>query len=489
VRADGGHPGTVTDPELLTAADAADRGSAFAAWLAARGAGPGDRVALIVPGNTDLVAAALGALRAGVVPVMIDPATPEAERADLIEDAQPHAVLVDPLELAAAVRFDGAVATAPVPLGRPMHYTSGTTGRRKGVWSGLLAEPDAEHLWREEVELWRMTPADVHLVMSPLYHSAPLRFALATLLTGGSVLLPGRFAVTPFLAACTRFRPTTAFTAPAQLGRLREHATGGETAADAVLGALRGFRLLAHAGAPCPEPVKRWLLDHLEPDRVWEFYGSTEGQFTACSGTDWLARPGTVGRARPHRTLSTDDEGRIWCVVPDYARFTYWRDDAKTVSAWRETPAGPAFTVGDAGSLDADGYLTLHGRRDDLIISGGVNVYPAEVERVLAELPGIAEVAVFGVDDDRWGQRVEAVLRPAAGVTLDLDRIRALAAAHLPPARRPKRWHTVAELPRTTTGKILRRSLREMVAELNSAPVTPAQVTSESGIVRGPDVI
>jgi long-chain acyl-CoA synthetase len=474
----------VTDPELLTAAVASGRGAAFAAWLAERGARPGDRVALLLPGSTDLVAAAFGALRAGVVPVVLDPATPPAERSELVEDAQPHAVLEDPAELAAAVRGPIPGAQAEVPLARAMHYTSGTTGRRKGVWSGLLSEQEGGRLWREEVDLWRMTPADVHVVMSPLYHSAPLRFAIATLLAGGAVLVPGRFAVEPFLAACARHRPTTAFTAPAQLGRLMEHAATGDEAARAVAAALAGFRLLAHAGAPCPEPVKRWLLGVLEPERLWEFYGSTEGQFTACSGTEWLARPGTVGRARPHRTLSTDDDGRIWCVVPEYARFTYWRDEVKTADAWRATPAGPAFTVGDAGSLDADGYLSLHGRRDDLIISGGVNVYPAEVERVLAELPGVAEVAVFGVDDERWGQRVEAVVRAAAGVSLDVARLGELAAERLQPARRPKRLHVVDELPRTTTGKILRRSLADLVAGTKSLPVTPAQVTGQSGIVR-----
>jgi len=183
---------------------------------------------------------------------------------------------------------------------------------------------------------------------------------------------------------------------------------------------------------------------------VWEFYGSTEGQFTACSAADWEQHPGTVGLARPGRTLSTDPDGTIWCTVPDYARFTYWRAPEKTATAWR----GDAFSVGDLGRLDDDGYLYLDGRRDDLVITGGVNVYPLEVERVLEACPGVREIAVYGVDDERWGQRVEAAV-VGDGATLD-----AYAHEHLAPAQRPKAVHVLAALPRTSTGKVLRGQLR-----------------------------
>src|SRR5207248_4605632 len=115
--------------------------------------------------------------------------------------------------------------------------------------------------------------------------------------------------------------------------------------------------------------------------------GATEGQFTVCSPAEWEARPGTVGRARPHRRLSVDDDGLIWCEVPRYARFEYWRDPKSTAAAWR----GAAFTAGDLGRLDKEGYLFIDSRRDDLIISGGVNVYPAEVEHVLAAVPGVVD--------------------------------------------------------------------------------------------------
>jgi acyl-CoA synthetase (AMP-forming)/AMP-acid ligase II len=137
--------------------------------------------------------------------------------------------------------------------------------------------------------------------------------------------------------------------------------------------------------------------------------------------------------------------------VPAYARFSYWGDPAKTAAAWH----GDEFTVGDVGRLDADGYLYLDGRRDDLVISGGVNVYPREVELVLAEVPGVEEIAVFGVEDERWGQRLCAAVVGAVAV----DELDGYARERLAPARRPKDYYLVADLPRTSTGKVRRLDL------------------------------
>jgi long-chain acyl-CoA synthetase len=213
---------------------------------------------------------------------------------------------------------------------------------------------------------------------------------------------------------------------------------------------VTSFRLVAHAGAPCPDHVKRRLIAEFPASSTWEFYGSTEGQFTACRSEEWEQRPGTIGRARPGRTLSVDEDGLIWCAVPDHARFTYFHAPTKTAQAWR----GDSFTVGDLGRLDDDGYLYLEGRREDLVISGGVNVYPAEVENALAEHPGVDEVAVYGVEDESWGQRVcAAYVGPASGEELE-----AWARERLAPPKRPKQYTRVEEIPRTLTGKILRRS-------------------------------
>ncbi len=194
--------------------------------------------------------------------------------------------------------------------------------------------------------------------------------------------------------------------------------------------------------------------DEFGSDVVWEFYGSTEGQFTACSAAQWQERPGTLGRARPGRVVWTDDDDQIWCAVPPWARFEYWRDPEKTASAWTESPDGPSFSVGDLGRVE-DGHVFLDARRTDLVITGGVNVYPAEVEDVLGAVPGVRDVAVFGRPDDQWGQRVCAAWVGDARE----DDLRAVAAEQLAPPTRPKEYERLSELPRTATGKVRRTEL------------------------------
>lgn len=421
------------------AAEALQRRAAAA--LAARGLDRGDRVAVVGTGSPAFLGVVLGALRTGVVPVVLPPTLTPHEEQPLLADADPALVLRD-TDLEALVAGEAEVDLAPAPLARPMLYTSGTTGRPKGVWSGVLADGDAAALLAEERELWGFEASDVNLVVSPLHHSAPLRFAAGTLLAGGSVVLPGPFDRHRLLTTIAVERPTCAFMVPAHLQRMF---------ADADLPALSSFRLLAHAGAPCPEHLKRRTIAAFPAGSVWEFYGSTEGQFTACSSAEWEARPGTVGRARPHRTLAVDGDGVIWCSVPPYARFTYWRDAEKTAAAWR----GDAFSVGDLGRLDSDGYLYLEGRRDDLVISGGVNVYPLEVERALLELAGVQQVAVFPVADERWGQAVWAAVVGDVGEA----EVVAWAAERLAPHKRPKRVLVLDEIPHTPTGKVRRSTL------------------------------
>lgn len=427
---------------VLDARTALDQARRAAAALRRAGLRPGDRLALLVRSSADYVAVVMGAAQSGVVPVPLDPALTRAEREPLLADADP-ALVVDSAEaLRALVTADTeTVDLAEVPLVRPMHYTSGTTGRPKGVFSGLLDEAAARALLADERDFWRIDAHDRHIVASPLHHSAPLRFSVTTLLTGGSVVLPGPFDAATWAAAVTEHRPTTAFVVPAHLTRLLEHGMPD----------MGSFRLLAHAGAACPESVKRRTIEAVGETTVWEFYGSTEGQFTACRADDWLSRPGTVGRARPGRVLSVDDDGHLWCRVPTFARFEYWRDPVRTSSAWR----GDAFTVGDLGRIDDDGYVYLDGRREDLVISGGVNVYPAEVESALCELDGVREAAVFGVPDEHWGQRVCA----AVVGNVDEATLVTWSRQRLAPAKRPKQFVRVTDLPRTSTGKVRRLEL------------------------------
>lgn len=411
----------------------------------------GDRVALLVPGSHAYLDVVMRLLTAGVFPIPLDPRLTLAERERILSGLDPTVVVDDEAGLA-----DLAVSLPPpgLPRGRPMHCTSGTTGTPKGVWSGLLDDAAATALLEEERDLWGFRTDDVNLVLSPLYHSAPLRFAIGTALAGGRVVIPGPFDPATVTEAIERERPTTMFCVPTHLQRLFAYwdhlLESGARVPD-----LTSFRLVAHAGAPCPPVVKRRLISLFPSGSTWEFYGSTEGQFTACRSEEWIERPGTVGRARPGRKLTTDADGTLWCVVPEHARFSYYGDPEKTAAAWRDTADGPAFTVGDLGRIDADGYVYLDGRREDLIISGGVNVYPAEVEQVLGECPGVADIAVYGVTDPEWGQRVCA----AVVGEVDEEALASYARTHLAPPKRPKTYVFREALPRTLTGKVRRTEL------------------------------
>lgn len=425
----------------ITSADSERAQRQAAAALKRHGLREGDRVALVQQNSPPLLAMILGALRSGIVPVLLHPGLLPAERQALLDDAEPEAV------------FDGALPAGdagdeadlhPVPRARPMHYTSGTSGRPKGVWTGVLSDDHADALFRDEVGPWGFDAADTTFIASPLYHSAAVRFSAMTLLSGGDVLLADKFDAAEAAHAFATEHPTAAFVVPAHLQRLFQ-------LNEQVL--THSFRLLIHAGAPCPPALKEQAFDAFPPGSVWEFYGSTEGQFTICSPEDWAAHPGSVGRARPQRRLEVDDDGQVWCHAPPFARFEYWRDQAKTEAAWR----GGAFTVGDIGRLDDDGFLYLDGRRDDLVISGGVNVYPAEVEQALSRLEGVHEVAVFGAPDERWGQRVCAAV--VADGTVTVDDVRRHAAACLAAYKRPKDVYLVDDLPRTITGKVRRTAV------------------------------
>ncbi len=408
-------------------------------------------MALLVPGSHAYLDAVIRLLTAGVFPVPLDPRLTASERERILAGLDVTLVVADDQAL---TRLAATLPPAGLPRGRPMHCTSGTTGTPKGVWSGLLDAHAATALLAEERELWGFRAEDVNLVLSPLYHSAPLRFAMGTVLAGGRVVIPGPFDPATVTAAIERERPTTMFCVPTHLQRLFAH-WDARLEAGASIPDLSSFRLVAHAGAPCPTDVKQRLIELFPAGSTWEFYGSTEGQFTACRSEEWLERPGTVGRARPGRRLLADPDGSLWCVAPEHARFSYYGDPARTAAAWRDTEHGPAFTVGDHGRIDADGYVYLDGRREDLIISGGVNIYPAEVEQVLGECPGVVDIAVYGVADPDWGQRVCAAVVGA----VHEDALAAYARSHLAPPKRPKSYLFRADLPRTLTGKILRSAL------------------------------
>jgi acyl-CoA synthetase (AMP-forming)/AMP-acid ligase II len=417
------------------------------------GVTPGDRIA-IAPHNekdidqaqsqqSSIIMAMWGALSIGVIPVMVNPDLSERERDYILSDSAPTAVFDTTASLVALTSsFEESYPLPPYPLGRPMHYTSGTTGKPKGVWSGVLTPEAAAGLWGTEIAMWDCSSRDTSLVHGPLTHSGPLRFALYTLLAGGDVLLPGWFDAERHATAIAEHRPSIAFVVPSHMQRLLE-LSGDLTESP--------YRMLVHAGSACPPVLKNAIHEWAGADNVWEFYGSTEGQFTTMPGTQWALRPGSVGRARPERELQIID-GTIWCAPPEYGYFEYWGDPEKTAASWRVIDGRRWFTVGDLGRLDEEGYLYIEGRREDLIITGGMNVYPAELEAEILAFDGVHDVAVFGVPDERWGQKVCA----AVVGEVDLDELTTRLRKDLAGYKQPKEFFVVEQLPRTASGKIQR---------------------------------
>lgn len=457
--------------------------------LTRAGAREGDRVVVLLGNDPTTFGLLAAACLAGIVAVPLPPDLARDELRAIVLDADPVAVLADPrqapaaptvqdlaplLELDAA-RLRSLPATDPAadaPRTRPMAYTSGTTGRRKGVHAGVH-EPSWGRTWLDdEAAAFDRRHGHTHLVVSPLYHSGPFRHALVTAMAGGRLAVLPRFDAATWSEALRDVRPTSLFCVPTHLHRLTAH-HGGERSLTEDLASLT---LLLHAGAPCPRPLKRRVLAAAPEGAMWEFYGSTEGQFTVCPPQVWREAPGTVGHARPgHRLEVRDDRGApvaagttgtVWCTPPPHAGFTYWRDPERTAQAWD----GEAFTVGDLGRLDGHGRLTLAGRPGDLVISGGVNVYPAEVERHLLELDGVAEAAVFGVPDPDLGERVVAAVVAWPGASLDGERLREQLGDRVRRAEVPKAVTVVADLPRTPTGKIRRVGLAATVPGPWSSP-------------------
>jgi long-chain acyl-CoA synthetase len=416
------------------------------------GFNPGDRICISATNSPELLITVLGALRVGIIPALISKQSTDREQREMSGDIGAIRVFHDE-DIAKLMRSDVNKADIEMDLSeyprcRPIHFTSGTTGRPKAVWSGWLDQLQA-HAWiSEEIETWGISHQDVHLVNGPMSHSAPLRFALMTIYAGGSVVIPARFDAAEAISLIEQGEVTTTFVAPTHLQRMKE--------SNPHMPRIESMRLVAHAGATCPDHVRLWAHQVFGVERVFEFFGSTEGQFTCCPAVEWIQRPGTVGRARAGREITIDSEGQIWCRVPDFATFTYWGDEEKSGSTWKK---GNWFTIGDFGQIDDDGFVYLAGRKGDLIITGGVNVYPAEIERVLTELPGVGDAIAFGMPDDTWGQRVCVAVQ---GSVSEVD-IRTYLKVQLAGPKQPKSIYLIESFPRTHSGKIDRLRVLEML--------------------------
>ena len=367
--------------------------------------------------------------------------------------------------------YEAAVAASPAePLpteleGRAMLYSSGTTGRPKGVKVPLSGQPAGTPppLLQSGARLYAMTAEMVYLSPAPLYHAAPLGFCMSVHRLGGTVIIMDRFDALEALRLIERFRVTHSQWVPTMFVRMLKLADEARRQYD-----LSSQQVAIHAAAPCPIPVKEQMLAWWGPI-LYEYYAGTEGNgMTAITPAEWLAHKGSVGRAVLGEIHIVDAAGNgvppgtVGTIYFAGGRpFVYHNDPEKTAGAYH---ASGWSTLGDIGYMDQDGYLYLTDRQADMIIAGGVNIYPQEVENLLVTHPKVADVAVFGVPNADLGEEVKAVVQPVemadAGPALAQELL-SFCQQHLARFKCPRSIDFEAELPRHPTGKLYKRLLKE----------------------------
>ena len=351
-------------------------------------------------------------------------------------------------------------------LGSVMNYTSGTTGRPKGVRRPLQGvEPEAVDLGAPLLGygVTRAERDNVHLLACPWYHTAPLVMSVPSVHLGHTLAIMERFDAEGCLARIERERVTITHLVPTQFVRLLALPEDVRQRYD-----VSSLRHVIHGAAPCAPEVKRRMIEWWGPV-LDEYYASTEGVGgTIITSEEWLRKPGSVGKARGDNEIVILDEdgnrlppGQIGTVYsPARGGFEYFKDPEKTQRARH----GGYSTVGDVGYLDEDGYLYLCDRKTDMIISGGVNIYPAEVESVLITHPKVADVAVFGIPNEEWGEEVKAVVEPRAGIAPSSElasELLAFCSGKLARYKLPRSVDFLDALPRDPSGKLYKRKLRE----------------------------
>ncbi|MCW2866689.1 MAG: lcfB 4 [Marmoricola sp.] len=455
--------------------------------FAGLGLGVGDHVAILVENDLRLFPVVWAAQRSGLLYTPVNWHLTVEEASYIVDNCEATVLVSSPrLETLAASAaatasrtvtrlvvggsLDELSAAAPeTPLateteGYYMLYSSGTTGRPKGIVPDLPGDPfgtgiQIDHMMAAAFGFGRDT---VYLSPGPLYHAAPLGWSLGTIRNGGTVVVMEKFDAAQALALIGRHSVTHAQFVPTMFVRMLKLPEGERTSFD-----VTSLRVVVHAGAPCPVEVKRQMIDWLGP-RLVEFYAGSEGTgFFMIDSLAWLEHPGSVGRPLLGKVHITDDAGTelpvgevgtVW--FSEVRQFEYHGDADKTAAAWNDKGWT---TLGDLGHVDDDGYLYLSDRRADLILSGGVNVYPREIEDVLVLHPSVQDVAVVGAADDEFGQRVHAFVQAAPGVEagLALEReLTAYAREHLAGFKVPRAWTFLDELPRLPSGKLLKRNLR-----------------------------
>jgi long-chain acyl-CoA synthetase len=457
--------------------------------FARAGVGHGDRVAVMLGNRPEVFAAWVGAGRLGALVVPVSYRFTVSEVAYILEDSQAAAFVYEDEAVGgqAVEGIDTLRAWANVDdpewrrlpaqpvsrefLGSPiifMNYTSGTTGKPKGIARSLPLPADEDMAPQPFTELWGWKPDDVHLLCGPAYHTAPGNYALAHLLEGARVVVMPRFDAATCLELVETERVTTSHMVPANFVRILE--------VDWTAYDRSSVRKILHAAAPCPIPVKRKIMEVFPAGSVWEYFGMSEGFVSLISPEDWLAKPGSVGRPMQGITVKIlDDDGKelapgevgyIYVSALSGFRFEYHNAADKTAATWR----GDFYTVGDLGSVDEDGFLFIADRRVDLVISGGVNIYPAEIEGVLAEHPEVVDSAVFGLPDEKMGQRVHALVELRPDATVTEDSLLAFLGERLAKFKLPRSIEFVEELPREPSGKVLKRQLRDERLSASAVP-------------------
>jgi long-chain acyl-CoA synthetase len=468
--------------------------------LRARGVVAGAAVAVLVSNRAELVVVLNAAQRTGLRVTPINWHLTAEEAAYIVDDCEATVFVADArfadvaadavarapratVRLSVGGAIDGfepldevmagedASALPDPVLGGNMLYTSGTTGRPKGVRRPAGAAAAALVAARRPglPALDYVPGQSLHLCTGPLYHAAPLAFSLAgPMMAGVGVVLMDGWTAEDTLRLIEEHRITHSHMVPTMFHRLLALPEEVRAAAD-----VSSLRFVWHGAAPCPVPVKRAIIDWWGPVLL-EYYAATEGTGTFVSSEEWLTKPGTVGKppTADHIRILDDaghdcppgEPGTVYLKAPHDSRFDYFKDPDKTAGSY----LGDHYTLGDVGYLDEDGYLFLTDRSANLIISGGVNIYPAEVEAELLTHPAVGDVAVIGVPDEDWGESVLAVVEPARGVEPDdalaaelIEHVRARLARY----KAPRAVDFVAHLPRADNGKLYKRRLRDEYRE------------------------